>query len=112
MTVYDGVVGPWFLDAFVAGAGVTALHYVILLPPVGTCVHRVSTRTGHGFSDEQATRKMHAEFSRSEIASRHVYRDLPESPEAVAAEVFTRCESGSLYHSSATSEDAQSGAPA
>jgi hypothetical protein len=31
-TVYDGVIGPWFLADFAAGAAVGHLHYVVLLP--------------------------------------------------------------------------------
>lgn len=31
--VYDGVVGPWFLDVFGRAAGVPRLHYAVLLPP-------------------------------------------------------------------------------
>ena len=62
-TVYDGVVGPWFLPTFAAATGLVNLDYVFLLPPVEVCVERVATRAGHGFTDEPATRKMHAEFA-------------------------------------------------
>src|SRR5438045_544922 len=31
-TVYDGVVGPWFLPTFARAAGVTSLEYVVLMP--------------------------------------------------------------------------------
>lgn len=34
--VYDGVIGPWFLDAFVAATGLAAVHYVVLRPPDGS----------------------------------------------------------------------------
>ena len=33
-TVYDGVVGPWFLPTFAAATGLHELDYVILLPSV------------------------------------------------------------------------------
>ena len=42
-TVYDGVVGPWFLPRFVAATGLERVHYVVLLPSVDTCVERVAT---------------------------------------------------------------------
>ena len=45
---YDGGIGPWFVDAFVAATGLAAVHYVILLPPEPTCVERVRSRVGHG----------------------------------------------------------------
>jgi predicted ABC-type ATPase len=51
-TVYDGVVGPWFLPTFAAATGHHRLDYVILLPSVELCVGRVATRTDHGFTDE------------------------------------------------------------
>ncbi len=44
--VYDGVIGRWFLPAFLAATGLDALDYVILLPTVDRCVARVVTREG------------------------------------------------------------------
>jgi hypothetical protein len=95
-TVYDGVVGPWFLPTFVVASGLERLDYVVLMPPVGLCVERVATRRGHGFTDEAATRKMHAEFARGEIDPRHVVLDPPAQPEAVADHVLAAREDGSL----------------
>jgi hypothetical protein len=60
-TIYDGVVGPWFLPRFVQSSGLEELDYLILLPSVDRCVQRVAARTGHGFSDADATRKMWAQ---------------------------------------------------
>jgi len=74
-TVYDGVVGPWFLSEFAAATGLDRLDYVLLLPSVDECVERVATRIGHGFTDEPATRKMHADFAGAEVDERHVLRD-------------------------------------
>lgn len=97
-TVYDGVIGPWFLATFASATGLTALDYVILLPPIETCVERVATREGHGFTDEPATRKMHAEFTGASIAERHLLRDPPSAPTAVADEVLARAEAGALTY--------------
>jgi cytidylate kinase len=98
MTVYDGVLGPWFLPTFASETGLDSLHYVILLPPVEDCVERVFTREGHGFTDEPATRKMHDEFSRAAVAERHVFRNPPSAADAVADEVWTRLEAGSITY--------------
>ena len=99
-TVYDGVVGPWFLPTFVAASGLDRLDYVILLPPVEVCVARVATRTGHGFTDEAATRKMHAEFAGAQgpapAEPRHVLTDPPADPEAVADLVAAAHSAGAL----------------
>lgn len=54
-TIYDGVVGPWFLPTFAAATGLDGLAYVVLLPPVETCVARVQARQNHGFSDGSKT---------------------------------------------------------
>ncbi len=95
-TVYDGVVGPWFLPTFAAGTGLTVLDYVVLLPDVDTCLHRVATREGHGFGDPAATRKMHAEFSGAVIDARHVLRDPVGDATAVAHAIGARRSSGRL----------------
>ncbi len=61
-TVYDGVIGPWFIPTFAQATGLDGLQCVVLLPALETCVARVATRQGHGFTDEAATRKMHEEL--------------------------------------------------
>ena len=97
-TVYDGVVGPWFLPTFGAAAGLDRLDYVILLPSVEVCVQRVATRQAHGFNDEAATRKMHAEFVHARVDDRHVLRDPPGDATAVAQLVERAREAGELAH--------------
>lgn len=98
LTIYDGVVGPWFLSTFGAASGLDRLEYVILLPSVETCVRRVMTRRGHGFADEPATRKMHAEFSAAGVADRHVLRDPPEDIDALVARIDSALEAGDLTY--------------
>jgi cytidylate kinase len=95
-TVYDGLVGPWFLPTFGAATGLDRLDFVILLPDVEVCVQRVATREGHGFTDEPVTRIMHAQFAGAVVADRHVLRDPPESLEAVVASIGSAREAGEL----------------
>jgi predicted ABC-type ATPase len=75
-TVYDGVLGPWFLPTFVGATGLDAAHdaidYVILLPSADACVARIRSRAGHAFSDERAARHMHEQFCSGSIERRHV----------------------------------------
>ncbi|MEM9711770.1 MAG: AAA family ATPase [Actinomycetota bacterium] len=71
-TVYDGVLGPWFLDAFLTATGCEAFDYVVLLPPVERCVERVRNRDGHTFDDENVTRQLHGQFAAGGIAERHL----------------------------------------
>jgi adenylate kinase family enzyme len=91
--VYDGVVGPWFVDRF--AAAVPDLHYVVLLPPLATCLERVAARTGHGFTDAEATRRMHREFADGDVAARHVLTGVAEAS-AVVDDVGARLRDGSL----------------
>jgi cytidylate kinase len=78
--IYDGVIGPWFLPTFFSLSGVAALHYVVLLPPIDVCLHRVERRVGHGFTDLTATRQMHEQFATATDGMRaHVLSaDMPE----------------------------------
>jgi cytidylate kinase len=95
-TMFDGVVGPWFLPTFGESLGLDEFDYAVLLPPVEICVQRVLTRTDHGFRDEEATRKMHHEFAAATVAERFVLTDLPADPHDVAALVSAAQTAGKL----------------
>lgn len=97
-TVYDGVVGPWFLPVFAAATGLDRLDYAILLPSLEVCVRRVATRRDHGFTDEAATRKMHGEFARAGVEDRHVLRVPAGDATAVAELIESAREAGELTH--------------
>ena len=94
--VYDGVIGPWFVREFAVATGLDRLHYVVLLPDVERCVERVDVRVGHGFRDEPATRRMHEQFERAEVASRHVLRDPSEDIDELAGTILALVENGRL----------------
>lgn len=93
--VFDGVVGPWFLDAFLAAAGLDSASYLVLLPPIAQTLEGVRSRVGHGFTDLDAARHMHEQFSYGDVDDRHVLT-TNKSPEAVAAAVLERLHAGSL----------------
>jgi predicted ABC-type ATPase len=95
-TVYDGVVGPWFLPVFAAATGLRQLDYVVLLPTSERCVQRVMSRKGHGFRDEAAARKMHDEFFGAEIDDRHVLAIGTETAKDVAERIVTARDEGHL----------------
>jgi predicted ABC-type ATPase len=95
VVVYDGVVGPWYLDRFVATAAAPSAHYAVLLPDEQTCVERVATRVGHGFANEAATRDLHRQFATASIAARHVVTAAVDA-EATAALVRSRFDAGEL----------------
>jgi cytidylate kinase len=96
--VYDGVVGPWFLETFRLAAGVTRLHYALLLPPLETCLERVETRVGHGFTDLGAAEHMWWQMHRADVAARHVISGLDESPAEIAVGIAQKLRDGSLTY--------------
>jgi cytidylate kinase len=97
-TVFEGVVGPWYVGEFLAGTGLTELDSAILLPSLETCVERVANRAGHGFTDEAATRSLHEQFATASIDDRHVFHDPPEDPVAVAELIANAAASGRLAY--------------
>jgi 2-phosphoglycerate kinase len=94
-TVYDGVLGPWFLPQFLEATGLTSLHYAVLLPDEEHCVERVTMRTAHHFRDGPATRTMHAQFARADISRRHLV-EADASPDEIADDVRARHDAGRL----------------
>ncbi|MGY1845354.1 hypothetical protein [Modestobacter sp. SYSU DS0875] len=96
--VYDGVLGPWLLPAFADAAGLPQLHYAVLLPSLATCLARVAGRAGHGFTDPGAAAHMHAEFTRADIATRHVLASSSDDPQQLARLLLDRYRDGALSH--------------
>ena len=94
--VFNGVLGPWLLPTFFRHAGLASMSYAVLLPSVEQCVAGVLGRTGHGFADEGATRKMHEEFEVAEIDARHVFANPPGELEATVESILAAHEQGTL----------------
>lgn len=95
-TVYDGVMGPWFLAAFARRLAGAEFDYVVLLPPVRTCLDRVATRVGHGFTDEAAARSMHEQFAADRPSDDHVLDERYPTVSDVVAEILVRRAAGRL----------------
>ena len=93
--VYDGVIGPWFLEAFVIATGLPEVHYVMLLPPESVCLQRINSRFGHGFSDPAAACQMHRQFSGAAALAPRVITST-EPAEALAAEITELLRLGEL----------------
>ena len=70
--IYDGVIGPWFLEAFGQAATLDCVHYALLLPPEEDCIRRVRSRVRHGFTDVAAVRHMYRDFSDADVDPRHL----------------------------------------
>ena len=93
-TVYDGVIGPWFLPRFVAATGLARVHYVVLLPSLDTCVQRVASRLGHGFTDDPATRQMHDAFASAALPDRHIVSDAAAGGSALVEAIVALVDAG------------------
>ena len=96
--VYDGVLGPWFLDSFLHTAGLTDVDYAVLLPNVGVCRRRVAERTGHRFTDLAATASIHQQFEEADLAPRF-YIAEHNTPTETVASIQAAAASGQLRHS-------------
>jgi energy-coupling factor transporter ATP-binding protein EcfA2 len=94
----DGIVGPWFLDAFRAAGeerGV-ALHYVVLRPDQVTTVHRAVGRGGDALTDPAPVRALHRQFSALAGLETHVLDTTCLTPAATADAVLSRFENGAF----------------
>lgn len=84
--VVDGVVGPWFIDAFLsASAGTGArLHYVILRPDERTTLARAVKRGEGALTEPQPVRDMHRQFCDLGRYEEHAVDSTGQSPRATA----------------------------
>ena len=97
--VYDGVLGPWFLDEFVQWTGLEQVQYAVLQPTERCCVQRVQQRTGHGFSDLAATRHMWRDFAEAVLDSKHrMAVDDRDTPTMVARAVRDAVTGGTIAY--------------
>jgi hypothetical protein len=97
-TIFDGMVGPWFLPTFVEATGLPGVEYAVLLPSLERCVDRVSSRQDHGFTDEAATRQMHRAFVDARIDRRHVLLDPPDEAARLTDLIIRSLEEGTLHY--------------
>jgi cytidylate kinase len=93
--VFDGVIGPWFVEGFGVATGMAQIRYVLLLPPEEVCLERVRLRAGHGFTDPDATRHMYREFVDTRAGAQYVLSSTGPADE-IAATIFDLVRDGSL----------------
>ena len=94
--VYDGFIPPGDLPGFAAAAGLSVLHYAVILPPVTTCTDRVASRAGRRFTSVDATRAMHRDFVQATLDARYLITDAEAAPKDVARQILDRLAAGSL----------------
>lgn len=73
--VLDGIVGPWFLDAFQAADATASipLHYVVLRPDEDTVLARATARGGGALTDPGPVRGLHRQFADLGDLERHAF---------------------------------------
>ncbi len=94
--VYDGLIGPGFLESFARAAGLDTVQYLVLLPPEHVCLDRVRHREGHGLTDLDAARHMYRNFADADIATRHVLTTDHATAEAIASSLPALVAAGSI----------------
>ncbi|MFB9906331.1 zeta toxin family protein [Allokutzneria oryzae] len=86
--VCDGVLGPWFLDAFRKGDTEITVHYVVLRPNEATTVARAVSRGEGELTAEDPVREMHRQFADLGELERHVVDSSGLDADATATEVL------------------------
>ena len=90
--VVDGIVGPWFLDAWRELDH--RVEYVVLRPDVTTAEHRAEARGDHALKDLSVVATMHAAFSNLGDYERHVVDSTNRTAAETASEVRRRLDDG------------------
>lgn len=97
--VVEGIVGPWFLDRFLAvlrPAGIP-VHYAVLRPAEAVAVARATGRVGGAdLTELDPIRHMYREFSRLGRYEDGVIDSSAQSPEETAREVVAAVRDGRL----------------
>jgi predicted kinase len=84
--VVDGVVGPWFIEAFrgPARAASVPLHYVVLQPDEATTLARAVARGDGALTEPEPLRDMHRQFRDLGSYARHAIDSTGLDPAATA----------------------------
>lgn len=89
--VCDGIVGPWFVDAF---RGRTPFHYVILRPDEPTTLARAKARGDGALTASGPILTMHEQFSRPTEYEPHVLDSSTLNAKTTAQAVLDGIEKG------------------
>jgi hypothetical protein len=61
-----------------------------------TCVERVTSRAGHGFTSVDATRAMHRDFTQATLDASHLITEAEAAPTDIARQILDRLAAGRL----------------
>lgn len=93
LVVVDGIVGPWFLDAFEAVA--VPVHYIVLRPPLAVAIERCGARGGDTLSDPGAIAALHTQFADLRTLEGHAVATGEDSRDDLLSRVIAAVNSGS-----------------
>lgn len=90
--ILDGIIGPWFLDAFRTIDAPT--HYIVLRPALETSLERARSR-GDQFKASGPISELHAQFSFLGALERHVIGNTAQQLEDTLSAVSAALREGS-----------------
>ncbi|ELP63090.1 AAA family ATPase [Streptomyces turgidiscabies] len=97
--ICDGIVGPWFIDAFrtVGETRELELHYIVLRPDQDTTLHRAVGRTDEAaLTDPEPIRALHHQFTDIAAYERHVLDTTRLTPEATTGSILHGLDEGAF----------------
>lgn len=92
--VVDGIVGPWFLDPWLALD--RPVSYAVLRPTVEVAHHRASTRGEHALKDLSVVALMHEQLSDLGPLEHHALDSSDLTPDETASALRRRLDAGEL----------------
>jgi predicted kinase len=94
--VVDGVVGPWFIEAFrgAAQAAAVPLHYVVLRPDEDSTLARAVARGNGALTEPEPVLDMHRQFRDLGGYERHAIDSTSLDPAATADTISRRRAAG------------------
>lgn len=90
--IVDGIVGPWFLDPFLALT--RPVHYIILAPPLQQAVDRCVARGGEELSDPAVIEALYDRLLEPSPYDGHRLTCGDDTPEALAMRIVAARDSG------------------
>jgi len=96
--VVDGVVGPWFLETFLAALGPAnvLVHYAVLRPRLEVTLARAQARPAGELTDQEPVRRLHDEFRDIGPYERHVVDNSELTPSSTAELIRRLVDDGGL----------------
>ncbi|TKT81482.1 AAA family ATPase [Aquamicrobium sp. LC103] len=91
--IVDGIVGPWFLEAFAKIGLSLPVHYIVLRPALETAIERCRDRGGDTLSDPEPITALYQQFSALGPLERHVLATEGDDRESLLLRVTAALDS-------------------